>query len=86
MSDIELVYLYSMISVCYKEKSINNKAHKFTFKINTPGFFFLKKLECWGWIMVYVQIFSVKLTDSVLTVKQNGTIKIMHNTLIMTFV
>jgi len=36
--------------------------------------------------MVYVQIFSVKLTDSVLTVKQNGTIKIMHNTLIMTFV
>jgi len=28
----------------------------------------------------------VKLTDIVLTVKQNGTIKIMHNTIIMTFV
>ena len=30
--------------------------------------------------------FCVKLTDNVLTVKQNGTIKIMHNTIIMTFV
>jgi len=37
---------------------LKNKAHKFTFKTNTAGFFFfLKKLECWRWIMVYVQIF-----------------------------
>jgi len=30
--------------------------------------------------------FCVKITDIGLTVKQNGTIKIMHNTIIMTFV